>query len=555
MAKTLLTQPKYTVYYQGAPATGAKIYVYLTGTATPATTYSNYTGTANAHPIVCDSRGECDVWVNNNDGQLYDITVKTSADVTIYTAEKISGVQNITSDLVVFTPAGAGAVATNVQAKLRESVSVLDYGADPTGATDSRSAIQAAVAAVITASGGGTVYFPKGIYLVNSVASSDTSPNGILIPYVAEDGDYNYGVTLLGEGPDSEIRAGSSNMVLVRVSRNQTTLEKLRINCVAEANGCIGVGAVPESMTSTTVLADQSRLTMRDVTIEHCTEALKFQPGPQVGGSDSGAYYNCVYNCVFNWNTRAVWTAKNSDWATYPNRVTRTIFVGCKTTRGNCGYYFEVGSEIELHGCFEELINTGTSPCSTPTARYISADADSIEFFGGYSEACDRPVDTLARATHRSFGYSASTAFPANWYTNMEAFGDVLSPATWTPVVVSSGGGAQGVSTSTGYHYRSGSLWTFCCEINVDKGTLNAGTLSISGLPLIALAAAGTQGATVSSYSQITFSANYHDMACFVTGGTITLRKTSQTGTATAGLTLAECNATIQILIQGSIIV
>jgi len=50
-----------------------------------------------------------------------------------------------------YVPAGTGAVATTVQTKLRESVSVKDFtGFDPTGATDSTAAVQAAVTYIET---------------------------------------------------------------------------------------------------------------------------------------------------------------------------------------------------------------------------------------------------------------------------------------------------------------------------------------------------------------------------------------------------------------------
>ena len=62
---------------------------------------------------------------------------------------------------VTYTPAGTGAVATTVQTKLRESVSVKDFGAVGDGVTDDTAAIQAALNA------GGTIFVPAGTYLVD----------------------------------------------------------------------------------------------------------------------------------------------------------------------------------------------------------------------------------------------------------------------------------------------------------------------------------------------------------------------------------------------------
>lgn len=66
-----------------------------------------------------------------------------------------------------YTPAGTGAVATNVQEKLREFVSVKDFGADAGDTGDQTAAIQSAIDDV-NAAGGGTVYFPAGTYRVTS---------------------------------------------------------------------------------------------------------------------------------------------------------------------------------------------------------------------------------------------------------------------------------------------------------------------------------------------------------------------------------------------------
>jgi hypothetical protein len=73
------------------------------------------------------------------------------------------------SENISYLPAGTGAVATNVQSKLRESVSVLDFGADPTGVVDSTSAIQNAINSF--GASGGVVVVPCGLYIVTAKIS------------------------------------------------------------------------------------------------------------------------------------------------------------------------------------------------------------------------------------------------------------------------------------------------------------------------------------------------------------------------------------------------
>jgi len=66
---------------------------------------------------------------------------------------------------ITYTQGGTGSTSRTVTAKLQESVSVLDFGADPTGASDSATAFSNA----LTASG--NVVVPPGTYLVNSTIS------------------------------------------------------------------------------------------------------------------------------------------------------------------------------------------------------------------------------------------------------------------------------------------------------------------------------------------------------------------------------------------------
>lgn len=77
---------------------------------------------------------------------------------------------------VTYDPAGTGAVSRSVQAKLRESVSVKDFGAVGDGVADSRLAIKAAVA-FLQSVGGGELEFPEGDYLIAGMDGSYNLPD------------------------------------------------------------------------------------------------------------------------------------------------------------------------------------------------------------------------------------------------------------------------------------------------------------------------------------------------------------------------------------------
>ena len=70
---------------------------------------------------------------------------------------------------VSYTPAGAQAVTTNVQAKLRQIVSVMDFGAVGDGIADDTAAFQAAVDAAQT------IYVPAGTFKISTVTISNNT--------------------------------------------------------------------------------------------------------------------------------------------------------------------------------------------------------------------------------------------------------------------------------------------------------------------------------------------------------------------------------------------
>lgn len=85
----------------------------------------------------------------------------------------------------------ANAVNKDFNEKLEQTINVLDFGADPTGAADSTAAIQAAVDAANT---NGTVIFPKGTFLVsatiNCLASQQIIGSGVNSTIIRRYGDY-----------------------------------------------------------------------------------------------------------------------------------------------------------------------------------------------------------------------------------------------------------------------------------------------------------------------------------------------------------------------------
>ena len=104
---------------------------------------------------------------------------------------------------IIYTPPFTGGVAETLSAKLAQTVSVQDFGADPTGAIDSTSAIASAVNSL--PSSGGIVMFPPGTYKCNiDISKSDICLMG-------------YGAILLSNSTDPVVQIYDPAGIVTRV--------------------------------------------------------------------------------------------------------------------------------------------------------------------------------------------------------------------------------------------------------------------------------------------------------------------------------------------------
>jgi hypothetical protein len=171
----LTPTPKFSaITATGTPLVGGKLYSYAAGTSTPIATYTDsYGTTANSNPVILDARGEANVWLL--DTAAYKLALYDADNNLIWTVDNVNGDTGLSgptgASLIGFIQAGTNAVATNVQQKLRQQVSVFDFMtaaqiADVQAGTcliDVTQAVQNAIDAKI-----GPVYFPEGAYRLTS---------------------------------------------------------------------------------------------------------------------------------------------------------------------------------------------------------------------------------------------------------------------------------------------------------------------------------------------------------------------------------------------------
>ena len=245
-----------------------------------------------------------------------DVTTSTRAEIdsAVTAINTIAGASAGSSASISHISDLANAVATTVQAKLRESISVLDFGADPTGTTDSTTAIQNAIDT------GRDIYFPKGKYLTTATITSDTEGQAL--------------VGVGGNGNDAsartEIECSATSGAVIRYKKRSFTMQGFKISSSAgrySATTTTGHGIWGEAEDA--VLTQSSRPALKDIWIvEQPSTGVYLGGGHEHGLLDTVVVQDCKYHgFVFDDGTYSGRT--NTDVAPFEVEVNRCRAFEC----------------------------------------------------------------------------------------------------------------------------------------------------------------------------------------------------------------------------------
>lgn len=248
-------------------ASGYVLKAYLTNTTTPATLYSDASGTSAGTSITLDARGEPTtikrVWLDT--AVNYKLVLETDGGAVVWTADPVYGVVAGT-----FLQSGTGAVEREANAKMGETPSILDFDAVADGATDIYTAITNALAEH------GHVIVPTGDYAVGEM---------IIIP-AGKTLELKSGATItrlssLSTSTDPVVWLYGSGSTLIGANRNACLITTENDS----PNGVVRIGFEDELETGRTI---------RNCRLEHLKIAGATGDGKTSGDPDVCVYVPCA---------------------------------------------------------------------------------------------------------------------------------------------------------------------------------------------------------------------------------------------------------------------
>jgi hypothetical protein len=197
----------------GGALVGGHVHFYESGGTTPKAVWTDVNKTVvAANPYQLTANGTALLY---GDG-LYRLVIHTSTDAVAYDFDNIryEDIGGAVTRITSIAGDGTGSITGfNIPLYVTQSLSLLDavtawvdvraYGAKGDGVTDSATAIDSAMNAC-SAAGGGTVFIPKGTFLLGTVSVRTGSANSYIVP------KDNCNIVGMGEGSVLKIKAGEN---------------------------------------------------------------------------------------------------------------------------------------------------------------------------------------------------------------------------------------------------------------------------------------------------------------------------------------------------------
>ncbi len=301
---------------------------------------------------------------------------------------------------------------------------VKNFKVNNTGTENASPKIQKAIAALIE-SGGGTLFFPAGKYLLQGTDEQNNGEaiNGISVPFTG----YSIegackSVNLIGEGRDTVLEAGCANMYVVRFSNSHSTMSGFQIKGNETSIGLAVVPELVEAPMKPGDKADQSHNVFRELFIHNCKDGVWLK----AASNNHACYYNAFQNIHVVFQQHAI--KGNRGRGVYIGggaATNRNSFVQCMFGRLNTGVQIHNSDTNTFFGCSFEDIGKGENtegeepfPNNPPTAILVEGPvSNGNRFFGCTAEACDHPFRSIDNGGSEFYGCSFLT--PENTRMNL----------------------------------------------------------------------------------------------------------------------------------------
>ena len=423
-----------------------------------------------------------------NVGDLVNYTIGASTSLSVNAAS------------VLYNEGGTGAVDTNVEAKLQETVSVKDFGAVGDGTTDDTAAIQNAINYVTSVKG--KLYFPTGTYLHATT----------LI--------FKNNVIYYGDGQGSILKyTGTSDQIQVNNPINSSTAANITVQDLYLLSTIVTTGKanfadigssylyfnnVYFSCNYYGLILDQSEL----VVVEKCNFAFNLSGcvggiwivnGPGHTSGALGGFTNrltFIYNQFNGSNGYGIIDDGGTCHAIENNNFNG---LGTHIRITAAGTSSIVNNEMEGATTTSILFaNTYYFGGASSGASYNLLVQNNLFTSGGsysltFTSSCAINLQYSLNEFNLNTGGAAPDNNPSNYVNNVLAFGNynigtgtvpynnIVVNGTWTPIVGGSTTLGTGTyTTRTGTYFQNGNLCTFQAIITWTAHTGTGGQIYVS---------------------------------------------------------------------------